>query len=517
MQVRASVPDSLGGLDMRMACLTHPCRDSPPASWQLRTQAVAWLLTGPVCLCMDGCRHACIHTHVHAVFAAWKPKYMMQLAMIRTCHMKTCKPVGIITPTMWLGMRTAAEFAELDKSYKVLLDEAAKGALDDWLKYVLAMKRVAQAADFLSSLRRPDKSTVAMQVRQQRNVVQGEKRRKMRDELDARERRVAGERNEEELARARLKAELDRLRQKAYREEAKAREAAASATAAAAASAVPPVHREPAGGEVEAQMRRSLKITWNPTAKNYSADTIRAALLAHGTVEDVVIKDKCAFAAQADWNVVFTCDSSNMRCHAHDHACLPHRRKKHKATAFAVMGSEEQAYAAANAVCGDLSEPLLVSLLSKQTSEASGVEIPEVLTHGRVMVDRPSPAAAAAFHDSVGPGPSQPLHPSFAASVMTQSLFPSSHVRTAVPPPAVASASTPLFPSAAPRPSAGAPTSGASSFPSAGFGSFPQAGSFPGGLPKSTGAFESAVLEKLKRESDRKRALDEAEAAEDGS
>ncbi|KAG1670576.1 hypothetical protein FOA52_012148 [Chlamydomonas sp. UWO 241] len=28
----------------------------------------------------------------------------------------------------------AAEFAEVDRAYKVLLDEAAKGALDDWLK-----------------------------------------------------------------------------------------------------------------------------------------------------------------------------------------------------------------------------------------------------------------------------------------------------------------------------------------------------------------------------------------------
>jgi hypothetical protein len=31
----------------------------------------------------------------------------------------------------------AAEFGHIDKAYRVLLDAAAKGALDDWLKYVV--------------------------------------------------------------------------------------------------------------------------------------------------------------------------------------------------------------------------------------------------------------------------------------------------------------------------------------------------------------------------------------------
>ena len=63
----------------------------------------------------------------------------------------------------------------------------------------------------------------------------------MREKLEKREQRAAGDRNEEETARTRLRAELDRLRRRAEEEERKSRQQqqqqASAAAAAAAASA----------------------------------------------------------------------------------------------------------------------------------------------------------------------------------------------------------------------------------------------------------------------------------------
>ena len=57
----------------------------------------------------------------------------------------------------------------------------------------------------------------------------------MREELETRERQVATGRSEEETARSRLRAELDRLRQRAEEEERKARQQQRAAAAAEAA------------------------------------------------------------------------------------------------------------------------------------------------------------------------------------------------------------------------------------------------------------------------------------------
>ena len=59
----------------------------------------------------------------------------------------------------------------------------------------------------------------------------------MRAELEVREKRAAGDRNEEETARTRLRAELDRLRRRAEEEEKKGRQQQRDAAAAAAAAA----------------------------------------------------------------------------------------------------------------------------------------------------------------------------------------------------------------------------------------------------------------------------------------
>jgi hypothetical protein len=44
---------------------------------------------------------------------------------------------------------TAAEFAELEKAYRVLTDANARGALDDYLKCVALAVEVACSAPFL--------------------------------------------------------------------------------------------------------------------------------------------------------------------------------------------------------------------------------------------------------------------------------------------------------------------------------------------------------------------------------
>lgn len=73
----------------------------------------------------------------------------------------------------------AAEFAQIDAAYRLLLDPAARLALDDLLH--------------------------ARATRVARDSQMSDKRRKMREDLEAKEKRVFGERNEEETAKARLK------------------------------------------------------------------------------------------------------------------------------------------------------------------------------------------------------------------------------------------------------------------------------------------------------------------------
>lgn len=75
--------------------------------------------------------------------------------------------------------RATDEFAELQKAYEFLLDEKARAAYDEWL--------------------------TARKARVQKHAAQGEKRRKLREELEKKERQAASERSEEETARARLK------------------------------------------------------------------------------------------------------------------------------------------------------------------------------------------------------------------------------------------------------------------------------------------------------------------------
>ncbi|MEW5302638.1 MAG: hypothetical protein WDW36_005402 [Sanguina aurantia] len=230
----------------------------------------------------------------------------------------------------------AAEFVVVEEAYRVLLDKKAKGALDDYLE--------AKAA------------------RDVRDSKATDKRRKMREELERKEKMATSERTEEEVARMRLKVELDRLRRKAEEEAHQQRMQHAAITAAmlAARSAPTPsaTAAAPASGggvfdtanlsskadasreasdETKAQLRRSLKVSWDPSSgKCYSQAELQAIFLALGTVEDVMMLEQ---------------------------------RKKRKVSALVVMGSEEQAAHAATCVCGDLADPLLVMPLLKLAPE----------------------------------------------------------------------------------------------------------------------------------------------------
>ncbi|KAG1670577.1 hypothetical protein FOA52_012149 [Chlamydomonas sp. UWO 241] len=377
----------------------------------------------------------------------------------------------------------------------------------------------------------------------------------MREDLDKREKVSTSERSEEESARSRLAVELERLRRKAAEEEKRARQAtagvvaAATAAAAAAAAAARSAAAGPssssapnagaaaaaAAASVGAQVRRSLKVSWDPTSRNYSSQQIRSALEVHGPVEDVVIKD---------------------------------RKKKRKAVAFVVMASEAGATAAAAAVCGDLSEPLLVTPLAKHvTGLADDGDDGDGNRNCRGPAGRGLGAgggrggAEQTSWQPHRPGGMPPGVGAGAAAAGGAPLFPSAHLRPHVEAglglgvhhhqhpggggsaaPVPTAHAPPLFPSSFPGmpsaakaqpgtggaagPAAAPPArGGVSSFPSSsgansGFSSFP---GMPGAAPScvqgaqappppAVSSFESAVLEKMRREAGRKRALEEAEA-----
>ena len=80
----------------------------------------------------------------------------------------------------------------------------------------------------------------------------------MREELERREREAASGRSEEQVARARFAAELERLRERAAEKQAQRNQAvhAAAAAAQAAQSAASSAHQE----QIGEQLKRSLKV-----------------------------------------------------------------------------------------------------------------------------------------------------------------------------------------------------------------------------------------------------------------
>eukprot|EP00798_Chlamydomonas_sp_ICE-L_P004994 gene4994-34778_t len=355
----------------------------------------------------------------------------------------------------------AAEFAEIDKAYRILLDESARGALNDYL--------------------------AAKAHRSKRDSQSSDKRRKLKEELEAREKRVYSERNEEDVARARLKVELERLRKSAEQEEMQHRQHAAQVTAAVnaarqGASSTP-------SDETMSQLHRTLKVQWDPESREYLPDELRDIFSVFGKVDDVILRDR--------------------------------KKKKHKASALVLMAEATAAGQAAVSVCGELSNPLLVNQLRPSVGEAEAYLAPWAEPTFRTSTS--AAAASSALHPFSSQlfGGAGPLFKGLQAPAAP--LFPSSSFPSA---PASFSGGKPLFPmsdrggaestvgpasSADPIPAAASRASGSSSFPSGAFSSF-KASSFPSGkAASSASSFEGAILDKMRREAERKKALADAQ------
>ena len=157
--------------------------------------------------------------------------------------------------------RAAAEFDEIQKAYALLTDAEAKAALDG-----LLAARTAAAA---------------------RDAERTDKRRRMAADLDARERAGVIRRSATAdrpaaddpvaAARARLAAELERLRKKSE-----------SAAAAAAAAAPPPPPPPP---PLDDELNRTVKLSWALADGDYSAAELTAALAAvPATPRDIILR-----------------------------------------------------------------------------------------------------------------------------------------------------------------------------------------------------------------------------------
>ncbi|EIE22754.1 DnaJ-domain-containing protein [Coccomyxa subellipsoidea C-169] len=358
----------------------------------------------------------------------------------------------------------AAEFGVIQRAYEILLDSAAREAWDQLAK--------------------------AKRAREERHAGATAKRRKMTEDLEKRERAFQTGRNEEQVARNRLHAELERLRQQHKERDAQVNaERMAAATAATMASrpqaagnsapssagpsAVPfpvpaaaPDEGPPAMTE---ELVRTLKVSWDARDGGYTAEELRAVFSAHGPVSDVVMRQ-------------------------------PKKKKKSTSSAFVEMGTLEAAAAAARAANGRSDLPLLVVPFSKVASVEEGV----------ARSAPASPLHSAPNHATNGSRHAPHLQPQ-------RPLFPAG--TRAAPQPAKQSTFA-SFPSSFPagQAASGPGRPGASN---GAFGSF-SASSFPG-VPSSGGraahifgsasrAYESETLMKLQKEAERKRLIAELEA-----
>ena len=168
--------------------------------------------------------------------------------------------------------RAQQEFDQLQKAYDILLDPEARAALENLAK--------------------------ARQATRQRHESQDAKRRKMREDLERRERAAERGRNEEEEAKDRLQQELARLRKtfatrrKGYDAEAtKGTGADANGRSAHGDGAQKGEDKKATAVDVPEHMYRTLKVVWRKDISDYAASGLREIFDAFGTVEDVVIRD----------------------------------------------------------------------------------------------------------------------------------------------------------------------------------------------------------------------------------
>ncbi|KAF5837509.1 hypothetical protein DUNSADRAFT_4256 [Dunaliella salina] len=313
--------------------------------------------------------------------------------------------------------------------------------------------------------------------------MQSDKRRKLREDLNRREKEVVTEKREEDTARSRLQAELQRLRRKMEEEQVAAAVRARQATEAVIAASkgqATPGQSQP-DEATQSQLGRTLKVVWDASIRDYQPEELRQIFAAHGVVEDVVVRSS---------------------------------KKKRQVSALVVMVSKEAAEAAIGSVNGDHAAPLLVMPLLK-------VAPPEQVG----PIGSSSPPSAGTSHRNTDPYVAAPPHSSSSQGLSNFSRsFP-------IPSQTMSSSSASSFPIPTPGTSANgtaAPPPGGNSAARV-FSSFPGASSFqppPGSgigsgaaAPGGLGGVEGAILEKMKRAAERERMLREAakEAEAEGS
>ncbi|XP_051120505.1 uncharacterized protein LOC127244157 [Andrographis paniculata] len=233
-----------------------------------------------------------------------------------------------------------ADFLKLKTSYEVLKDEKARKLFDDLLR-----------------------------VKREKLLRQGQqdsKRRKMMSDLEERERSAFTQvdptlkaKEEEERISRKLKDEIARIR---------AMHAKKMPTATAQSKEERPErekdNKNSGGNALDKQ--KILKVSWEKTGGDYTAQELREIFEKFGTVEDVVIKST-----------------------------------KKKGSALVVMANKEAAGATTGHVLGDLSNPLLVLPLQPATASSPAIFGAERKEADHPKLDNLVGAGYQAFEDSV--------------------------------------------------------------------------------------------------------------------
>ena len=208
------------------------------------------------------------------------------------------------------------EFDALQKAYDILLDPAARKALEDLAKARAATRARCDAQDL--------------------------KRRKLREDLERRERVAAVGKTEEEEAQERLQKELVRLRRdfavrkKGFDNGRLGGERNERCGTGNSTDGNPSSSKENEKHKTETQniptsvpehLLRAVKVTWRSEVSNYPVQKLREVYGKHGEIEDVVIRDS--------------------------------KKLKSKKSALLVFRDVGGAQRAANAVNGDKANPLV--------------------------------------------------------------------------------------------------------------------------------------------------------------
>ncbi|KAF6135686.1 hypothetical protein GIB67_028257, partial [Kingdonia uniflora] len=207
--------------------------------------------------------------------------------------------------------KAPAEFQRIKSSYDILNDEKARKLFDDLLR--------------------------AKFERQQRRTQTDSKRQKMMSDLERREREASASdditksRYKEDMIAKKLKEEIDRIR---------ARHGRNATTGIITSKAKMPGVGLEQTGTVGLDGERALKVSWEGSGIDYSADKLKELFGKYGDVEDVVIRSRGS-------------------------------KRKIARSALVVMASKEAALASLGCVFGDLSNPLLVLPLHKGSATES--------------------------------------------------------------------------------------------------------------------------------------------------